>query len=177
MRMRATVNPTGDRVGELRMATNLRTALRGLSSVERDSDEVVRGIHRDEEGRAYLEFVTTSLADARRVIDQSEFAGKVVLSESTTLPGEECVNCGNVAGPTLPTVCPNCHFRDVSPCPICRQEISRDSYTRISGDLFRCPNCCHQVRLRFNNPMFLPDGSYNPPLVVVEDVRAVHAVR
>jgi hypothetical protein len=30
--------------------------------------------------------------------------------------------------------------------------------------------------LRFNSPMFLPDGSYNQPLVVVEEVIAVHEV-
>jgi predicted RNA-binding Zn-ribbon protein involved in translation (DUF1610 family) len=177
MRMRVTVNPAVDRVGELRIATNLRKVLRDLPCVERDSDAVLRGIHRDIAGRAYFEFITSSLPDVRKVIEEGEFAEKVDLTESTTEPGEECVNCGNVAGPTLPTVCPNCHFRDVSPCPMCGQQISREDYIRLSGDLFRCPNCDSQVRLRFNSPMFLPDGSYNPPLVVVEDARTVHAVR
>jgi hypothetical protein len=32
------------------------------------------------------------------------------------------------------------------------------------------------VRLRFNNPMFLSDGSYNQPLVVVEEAAAVHGI-
>lgn len=60
VRMRATLEPTGDRVGELRMATNLRKVLRSVSSVERNADNVLQGIHRDEDGRAYLEFVTAA---------------------------------------------------------------------------------------------------------------------
>ena len=177
VRMRATLEQTGDRVGELRMATELRKVLRSLSSVERNADKVLQGIHRDEKGRAYLEFLTASPVDVRRIIEEGEFAGQFALTESTIEPGEECVNCGNVAGPKLPTVCPNCHFRDVSPCALCKQEISREAYIRLFGDLFLCPSCDNQVRLRFNSPMFLPDGSYNPPLVVVEDARKLHAVR
>ena len=106
VKMRATLEPTGDRVAELRTATNLRKVLRSLSSVERNADNILQGIHRDEDGRAYLEFVTASPVDVCRIIEEGEFAGKFALAESTTEPGEECVKCGNVSGPTLPTVCP-----------------------------------------------------------------------
>ena len=92
--------------------------------------------------------------------------------------GAECLNCGNVSGPILPTVCPNCQFRDISPCAICGQEIPRPTYVSIYADLYRCPICDHQVRLRLNSPMVLLDGSYNPPfIVVVEEARVPHAVR
>jgi hypothetical protein len=50
-------------------------------------------------------------------------------------------------------------------------------YSRIAGDLFRCPHCKNRVRLRFNDPMILPSGDYNQPLVVVEEVTAAHEVR
>ena len=86
------------------------------------------------------------------------------------------MNCGNVAGEVQPTVCPTCRFRDVTRCPSCNTEVSRQLYIPIAGDLFRCPICNERVRLRFNNPMFLPDGSYNQPLVVVEEAAVVHGV-
>jgi hypothetical protein len=111
------------------------------------------------------------------VVARYHYAEKIDLTEPSTAPGEECVNCGNVAGPIRPTVCPNCGFRDISPCPICRTEVPRQSYTRISGDLYRCPQCKNRVRLRFNSPMFLPDGDYNQPLVVVEEATAAHEIR
>jgi len=177
MRMRVTVNPTGDRVGEMRMASDLRRDLYAHAPVGVDPDYPLRGVHRDEAGRVYLEFATDSPTRVQQVLEQYDYGDKVTLAESTSSLGDECVNCGNVSGPILLTVCPNCQFRDITPCPICGQEISRPNYVRISADLFRCPNCDNQVRLRFNSPMVLLDGSYNPPLVVVQEVRAAHAVR
>jgi hypothetical protein len=176
VRMRATVKLMGNRVGELRIAESLRQDLWTHSKVEVDSAHPLHGIHRDVEGRAYFEFATKRPTQVHQVIAQHDYTDKVELTETPPLPGEECTNCGNVAGPALPTVCPNCHFRDISACPICEEEVPRKLYTRISGGLFRCPHCKNQVRLRFNSPMFLPDGSYNQPLVVVEEVRAVHEV-
>jgi len=176
-RMRATIRPLGDRTGELQAATNLRGDLWSRSLARTDSDHPLQGIHRDEEGRAYLEFATDDPDEVRRVIEQPAYSDRVELNRTPPLPGEECANCGNVAGPVLPTVCPNCQFRDISPCPICKTEVPRSRYALISGELFRCPRCDNRVRLRFNSPMFLPDGSYNPPLVVVEEVGAFHEVR
>lgn len=175
--MRVTVKSTGDRVGELRTAANLRRDLWTHSPVEVDPDHPLNGTHRDEDGRAYFEFATEVPDQIRRVIEQYHCTDQVELTESPALPGEECANCGNVAGPALPTVCPSCEFRDISPCPMCGEEISRQSYTRITGDLFRCPHCKNPVRLRFNSPMFLLDGDYNQPLVVVEEVTAAHEIR
>lgn len=176
VRMRATVTATGDRVDELRTAANLRRDLWAHSPVEVDPDHPLHGTHRDEHGRAYFEFATEFPDEVRRVIEQYDYADKVALTEMPDLPGEECANCGNVAGPVRPTVCPSCQFRDISPCPICGEEVSRQSYSRISGDLFRCPRCRNRVRLRYNSPMFLSDGSYNQPLVMVEEATPVHEI-
>jgi hypothetical protein len=177
VRMRATIRSIGDRIEELQTATDLRRALWSRSLVRVDPDHPLQGIHRDEGGRAYLEFATDDPDEVRRVIERTDYSNRVGLNDTPPLPGEECANCGNVAGPVLPTVCPNCQFRDISPCPICETEVSRSRYTRISGELFLCPHCNNRVRLRFSSPMFLPDGSYNQPLVVVEEAEAVHEVR
>ena len=176
VRMRATVRSTGDRAGELQTAAKLRRDLWAHSPVEVDPDHPLYGTHRDTGGRAYFEFATEMPEEVRRVVRDYKYDEAIELTETPTLPGEECANCGNVADSVLPTVCPSCEFRDISPCASCGHEISRQLYTRISGGLFRCPNCKNGVRLRFNSPMFLPDGNYNSPLVVVEEAAAVHEI-
>jgi hypothetical protein len=175
--MRVTIKPAGDRVGELQTAAEVRRNLWAHSPVEVDPDHPLHGTHRDAAGRAYFEFTTDFPDEVRRVIRQYHDTNGVELTEDRTLPGEECANCGNVAGPVQPAVCPNCGFQDISPCPICTQSVPRQSYRPIGGDVFRCSHCKNQVRLRFNDPMFLPDGSYNQPLVVVEEVTAAHEIR
>lgn len=176
VRMRVTVNPQNDRAIELRTAADVRRDLWSQLPVEVDPNHPLHGTHRDKDGRAYFEFATELPREIRRVIEEHEYRDKIELTEEPALPGEECANCGNVAGPIQPTVCPNCQFRDITPCPFCSKEVSRQSYIRISGDQFRCPNCKERVRLGFNSPMFLPDGSYNQPLVIVEEATAVHGV-
>ena len=176
VRMRVTIRTQDDRVSELRNAASVRRDLWSHSPVEVDPDHPLHGTHRDQDGRAYFEFATELPKEVHRVIEEYKYADMVELSEKPTLPGEECANCGNVAGPERPTVCPNCQFRDITPCPLCSEEVSRQLYIPISGDLFRCPHCKKQVRLRYNNPMFLPDGNYNQPLVVVEEAMAVHGI-
>jgi hypothetical protein len=104
----------------------------------------------------------------KRVLGDYGHAERVDMQQVHEPVGQACQNCGNVAGPVLPTVCPNCRFRDISACPVCHEEVPRETYARIGGDLFRCPHCHNRVRLRFNEPMFLGDGMYNQPLVVVE---------
>jgi hypothetical protein len=176
-RMRVTIKKEdADRSRELRLAADVRRDLWAHSPVEIDPDNPLHGTHRDQNGRAYFEFSTDSPDDVHRVIEEYNYTGQVELTEALTVPGAECANCGNVSGPLQPSVCPNCQFRDISPCPICREEVSRQSYNAISGDLFLCPNCSNRVRLRFNNPMFLPDGRYNQPLVVVEKAMESHGV-
>jgi hypothetical protein len=177
VRMRVTFKTNGDRANELQTAANLRRDLWAHSPVEVDPDHPLYGTHRNESGRAYFEFATELPDEVRRVIEDYHYSDRVELTESPVLPGEECVNCGNVASPVRPAVCPNCGFQDISPCPICRQPVPRQSYTPISGDLFRCPHCKNRVRLRFNSPLVLPDGDYNQPLVVVAEATGAHEIR
>ena len=121
VRMRVTINAQADRASELRTAADVRRDLWAHSPVEVDPDHPLHGTHRDEDGRAYFEFATEFPKEVRRVIEEYKYTDKVELTETPTLPGEECANCGNVAGPVRPTVCPNCQFRDITPCPICRR--------------------------------------------------------
>jgi hypothetical protein len=82
--------------------------------------------------------------------------------------GPACMNCGNIAGPIQPVECPVCHFRDIDDCPYCDTPIPRQQYVPISGDLFSCPQCSNRVRLRLRDPLFMPNGDYYQPLVMVE---------
>ncbi len=148
MRIRITVRPTGERTNDLRIAANVRRDLWAHSPVEIDPDNPLQGTHRDERGWAYFEFSTGSPEEVVRVLREHGHADSVEVQEAREPVGQACQNCGNVAGPVLPTVCPNCGFRDVSPCPVCHNE----------------------VRFRFNEAMFLAEGDYNPPLVVVDQV-------
>ena len=168
MRMRITVIPTGDRTDDLRTAASVRRDLFAHSHIEIDPDNPLHGTHRDDDGRAYFEFSTDDSDEAHRVVDKFGHAKRVELTETHEVFGEACQNCGNVAGPILPVVCPNCGFQDISPCPCCGQSISRGQYVRRGNTLFQCPNCRNHVGLRFNEPMFLSDGTYNQPLVIVE---------
>ena len=82
------------------------------------------------------------------------------------MPAENA-NAGPLVLDALTEFPANCGFRDISACPVCHTEVSRQNYQRIDSNLFHCPQCHSQVRLRFNEPMFLGDAMYNQPLVVV----------
>ena len=168
MRIRITVLPTGDPTNDLRVAANVRPDLWTHSPVEIDPDNLLHGMHRDEQERAYFEFATSHPGEVTRVLREYGYAERVEERPVQGPLGQGCQNCGNVVGSVFPTVCPNCHFRDISACPVCQHEVPRQSYTRTGGNLFRCPQCQSQVRLGFNEPMFLNDGAYNQPLVLVE---------
>jgi hypothetical protein len=172
MRIRITVNSTGDRTNDLRVAANVRRDLWAHSPIEIDPDNPLYGTHRDELERAYFEFSTQYLEEVDRVLKENGHIDRVKVEQVQQPVGQACQNCGNIAGPVLPTVCPNCHFRDISACPVCHDEAPRQSYTRIGSDLFRCPHCRTPVHLRFNEPMFVNDGTYNEPLVVVEQAQS-----
>src|SRR5208337_2266266 len=107
LRMRVTIKAQDDRASELRTATDVRRDLWAHSPVEIDLDHPLHGTHRDEDGRAYSEFATEFPREVHRVIEEYKYTGKVELTETPTLPGEACANCGNVAGPGRPTVCLN----------------------------------------------------------------------
>jgi len=182
MRMRVTVASSDDRKADLRIASAAKRQLSERAPIWEDPDHPLQGIHRDSNKRFYFEFATEDPKAVRQVVGEFPFAARLSVSEDPPLPGEGCQNCGNIAGPILPSVCPNCDFRDISPCPnanCSRHEVPRREYVRVVANVFRCPACGTHVRLRFNEPMFRADGTFNPPLVLVDTVEAAttHGVR
>lgn len=159
-----------DAADDLRLASRMRRDLWARSPVEIDPDSPSHGTHRDAEKNAYFEFATNYPEEVERVIREFGYEERASMTTVREGTGPECAQCGNVAGPVLPTVCPNCGFRDISACPYCNQEISRQCYLKENGDVFKCPACDQRVRLRMNDPLFNTRGYYNEPLVVVERV-------
>lgn len=176
-RLRLTIRNSGDRGEELRYAARIRQAIWASARVEIDPENPLHGTHWDEQGRPYFEFVTNFPDEVWKVLREHDTDGRVEVTEQHEALGQPCVNCGNIAAPVLPSVCPTCNFRDIAPCPICDHEVSRQRYRPISGNLFTCPECGGRVRLRLNSPLFKPDGSYNDPLVLVDTVTADHENR
>jgi predicted RNA-binding Zn-ribbon protein involved in translation (DUF1610 family) len=132
-----------------------------------------QGVHRDEQKRPYCSITVANVTPVWTVLEKPEYKRQAVLLDDDSSTGSEfeCANCGNIAGDVLPSICPNCGFKDITLCPSCAVEVPRQKYRRISGDLFHCPKCFTKVRLNFNAPMFLPDGSFHQPLEIVDLVR------
>ena len=160
-----------DPADDLRCAARVRRDLWAHSPVEVDPDSSVHGTHRDASRNAYFEFATDHLSEVRRIVQEYGHADRVTLDVGADVPGIECVNCGNIS-PEPFTVCPNCKFRDIEPCPYCDQPIARLAYTPIAGDLFKCPFCHRRVRFRFHDPIFDGKGHYNQPLVCISPAEA-----
>ena len=157
-----------DSADDLRVAARVRRDLWAHSPVEVDPDSPIHGTHRDEDRNAYFEFATNFPDEVDRVIGEFGYASRANVSTVTENSGPECFHCGNILNPELPTVCPSCGFRDISTCSYCKQEIARQAYLPVYGDLFRCPMCHHRVRLRFADPLFDSGGECNQPMVVVD---------
>jgi DNA-directed RNA polymerase subunit RPC12/RpoP len=167
-RVRITIHHDPDHPSEdLRRAVRVRRDLWAHSSVEIDPDGRDHGTHRDEHGNAYFQFVTDRLDEVERVLNEYGHADYAKFQFMEDLgSGAECVSCGNIS-PENVTQCPNCGFRDIDPCPYCNHEIGRLVYLPKGGDLFKCPNCHHRVRLSFTDPLFDANGHYSQPLVRV----------
>lgn len=178
MRMRVSVKPSASRIDDLRVASSAKSQLSAYPLIWEDSEHPLHGIHRDCENQFYFEFATENPEAARDFINTLPTAARLEVLQDPPIPGEGCENCGNIAGPILPSVCPNCEFRDISPCPNPNcpdREVPRKMYIRFGGNELRCPRCATRVLLRFNEPMFRADGSFNSPLIVVELAEAVAA--
>ncbi len=149
-RVRITVryNPE-DPVDDLRRANRLRRDLWAHSPVTIDPDAPEGGTLRDANRNAFFEFVTDQLPEVHRVLRDYGYADRTMVDVVEEGDGTECVNCRKIA-PQLFSVCPNCSFRDVEPCPYCDSEVSRLEYIPVRGDLFTCPKCHHRVWFRFN---------------------------
>jgi hypothetical protein len=157
-----------DPADDLRVAALVRRDLWAHSPVEVDPDSPVHGTHRDPDRNAYFEFATDFPDEVQGVLREYHYTARAKMEIVKEDVGPACANCGNVAGPILPSVCPTCHFQDISPCPYCKHEAARQSYLPVSGDLFKCPLCGRRVRLHSHDPLFNAEGYFNEPLVVVE---------
>ena len=166
-----------DRVKEATLAINVREALIKQAPVWIDVEHPLEGIHRDTEDHSYFEFAAENLEVIDNTLEQLDCRNSIELTETDALLGDPCEWCGNIAGPVRPAVCPNCEFKDIAPCPVCGQRHPRQNYENIRGNLYYCPSrrngSRHRVRMCFNDPIFLPDGSLNEPLVLVSDAAEV----
>jgi hypothetical protein len=167
-RIRITALPNSGRSDELRRLATLRRELYAHSPVEIDPDNPAHETRHDEQRRPYFEFSTDYLDEVQRVLRDFGHIDHVAMDEVPGPAGDPCLNCGHVAGPLTPSECPSCGFRDISPCPHCHQEVCRQEYEPVAGELFRCSHCLTLVCLRFNDPLIRANGGYNQPVVVVE---------
>jgi hypothetical protein len=171
-RVRLTISHNSDDpADDLRYAARVRRDLWAHSPVEIDPDSSVHPTRRDADCNAYFEFTTQYLPEIERVLTECGHRNRVQMNIVQEDAGPECINCGKTAGPVLPTVCPNCGFRDVSPCPHCGNEVPRQEYQRLGGDLFRCSTCGGYVRLRLRDPLFVENGRDSQSVVIVEPAR------
>jgi hypothetical protein len=171
-RVRVTVNHNAaDPADDLRCAARLRRDLWAHSPVEIDPDSPTHGTHRDSGRNAYFEFATDLLPEVERILKEYGYAARARVEVVANGDGSECVNCGNIS-PHLVTVCPNCSFRDIDPCPYCNREVARLSYSPVHADVFKCPACHRRVRFRFHDPLVNTRGRYNQPLVRVSPAEA-----
>lgn len=169
-RIRLTISHNPDDPSEdLRYAARVRSDLWAHSPVEIDPDSRVHGTHRDTLRNAYFEFATNMFPEVERVIRDHGHSERVDVRIVAEDVGEACQNCGNIAGSVLPTVCPTCGHRDIDPCPLCGEEVPRQEYDMVSGDLFTCPRCSKRVRLQINPDLWKTDRTLNEPVVVVEN--------
>jgi hypothetical protein len=167
-RIRLTVrhNPD-DPSDDLKQIAKLRRDLWAHSPIEVDPDSPSYQTRRDSDRSAYFEFATQFPDEVRRVLRQYGFESRVTMQDLGEV-GLVCTRCGYLTG--FVTVCPNCEQRDIGPCPHCRQEIPRERYESVAGDLFVCPNCRQRVRLQFNE-LDNCDRPVSEPVVLVRDAQ------
>jgi hypothetical protein len=170
-RIRTTIVNTEDRKEQRRRAWRVRQDLIENLMVSLDPEYPLEGVHSDDQKRAYFEVAADRVDAIRGLLHARGHDGYTEVSVPDHPNGEPCANCGNIAGPERPPVCPNCGFRDIAPCPTCGAEVAREAYRKIAGSLFECPDPkgegAHRVRLAFNVPLLQEDGTFRQPLVVV----------
>jgi hypothetical protein len=174
-KVRITVKHNPDDPGaNLRIAKQIRRDLWANSEAVVNPQEKANQTHRDPEQNAYFEFATDYPDELQGILSKYAKLGNVSMSIDSEETGPACMNCDFVAGPILPTVCPSCGFREITPCPMCDQEIPKQSYLSIVGDLFQCPHCGNSVRFRFKDLMIDEKGYYSLPPVIIDPAEAIH---
>ncbi|HVA47793.1 MAG TPA: hypothetical protein VNH11_15600 [Pirellulales bacterium] len=157
-----------------RYAARVRYDLWAHSPIRIDEESEPRrtrphGANRHADREVYFDVGTESIEELDRALRDLGHAERVKIA--VVEEGEACQNCGRIQT-VLPTICPSCGHRDIDPCPHCGDEVPRQEYEKISGDLFRCPRCGSQVRLQLNPDLLNANLSLNEPVVVVSTVGA-----
>src|SRR5262249_22714974 len=116
-RFRIRIVNVGDRAEQLRRAYQVREDLIEHARVWVDPEHPLEGVHRDTDGHAYLEFAAENRATISDVLNRKHHSDYTVLTATEDPLGEPCQDCGNIAGPAQPPVCPNCGFLDIGRCP------------------------------------------------------------
>jgi hypothetical protein len=163
-RMRVTMVAAGAADDQLRALAGYRHALWKQPGV---TIEPAASIRRDSDGRLYFEFEIKAENRGAIEVMLKDRAVDTKLTTMASKPYEECANCGHREDGELPAVCPSCKFRDISPCPLCGCDASRNRYVKIGGELFRCPGCRQIVQMKFNDPVFDSDGNLREPIVIL----------
>jgi uncharacterized CHY-type Zn-finger protein len=169
--IRITVKPDpGDPRVDFHYARRLRRDLWAHtdSDIDPDPDSDRNRTRLDASRRAFFEFATEEVGEIDRALKELGHENRVIVENRGPATFNRCVQCGFDSGSHDVAVCPQCHFRDIEPCPVCKQEIGRQTYRSVEGDVFECPNCGSRVRFSFNEPLLKKDGAYNEPLVLVE---------
>jgi hypothetical protein len=164
LRLTVRHNPL-DPAEDLKQVARLRRDLWAHSPVEIDSDNPFFRTQRDGDRNAFFEFATDYSGEVERVLRDYGYQNRVTVSDLGEV-GLVCANCGFLAG--YVTECPNCHHRDIDPCPHCGHKVARERYQAVSGDLFVCPNCRGRVRMQINPDLCKSDGTFNEPMVLVQ---------
>ena len=168
MRIRITVKTTGDWRKDLRVAANVRRDLCGISRWKSTRTTPWKG-------RTVTSRSVPTLSSRLLIRRKSGGCWKATPSTSRYRKDPRANRAGL---PELrqrrrgrpPDGLPQLPFPGHLCLPDLQHRGAARRYARVSGDLFRCPHCHNQVRFRFNEPMFLGDGTYNQPLVLVEEV-------
>lgn len=167
-RVRLTVrHNSSDPEDDFRVIARLRHELWARSAVEIEPDQPTSQTQRNEHGDAFFEFATQLPHEVERIVRQFLPAKRVMMTDLGEV-GLVCVRCGYAAG--FVTQCPSCGLRDIAPCPSCRNEVPREQYIPVSGDLFKCPKCTRRVRLKFAS-IDMTTAQSKGPVVLVHDAQ------
>lgn len=173
-RIRLTIVPDLlDPMGDFRYAARVRFDLWAHSTLEIDPDCPIRrtrphGMNRDDERQVYFELDVDELDAVERVLRDYGHVGRVNIAAVDQ--GEACQNCGKFVEGAFPTICPHCGHRDIDPCPHCGEDVPRQEYQDLKGDVFQCPRCGGQVRLQINPHLLNANLTLNQPVVTVSGV-------
>lgn len=146
---------------DLRILSEIRKVLWSKSPLEVSPGSKEHGARRNPEGYAFFQFASNHLDLVATVLEKYGYFSQVTIDFDANPLAVSCERCKKPVGDRTPSVCPHCKYRDISPCPYCNQEIAREAYVEVAGDIMKCPSCGHRVRIAF-----APSLSDEPAVIV-----------